>query len=716
MKLLQCMSFFPLRTFYRYTNNTRLQVFQNATQIVDPERIRNVGIIAHIDAGKTTTVERMLYHAGLIRFMGNVDEGNTTMDYMEQERERGITITSAAITIPWNKHRINLIDTPGHVDFTIEVERSLRVLDGAVAILDASAGVETQSLTVWRQANRYHVPRFIYINKMDKPTADLSMCLDSIRQKFAAEPLLLQLPLGHGKQFTGIIDLLNEIKISSNDQTKFSSELLTKERLKLIEKLADIDDKIAELLLFTDKPISNIQLKEAICRLMIRDQRYVPVLIGSSLKNIGVQTLLDGIINFLPSARIIPGSISNMGTLMYIFKTIHDRQKQPLSFARIYSGSVKRRMSLINARTNEKEQIHKVFLPFADNMEDIDEIRAGSIAVLSGFKEASSGDILVSNKKPDLDTFLNDLKQQYTFLPDPGLEAPTPVFFCTIETYSESTQKQLDFALKNIKREDPSLRVRIDEQTGQTILLGMGELHIDIIRDRLKREYGLETYLGPLNVNYRETPRKTIQQTIVWNSTINERHATISITLSIEPIILEDKRIISFSQIQIIRTDEQNFEHLRQEHIEAINHGVRLALSTGLIKGAEVVNIQVKLHDIQLTGSISPALYSAAASDCVRACLRQADCVLLQPMMRVEVICVADRTQVVLDDLARRHSQIIDVQQGISSGGLQESMSTVITRTPLAELIGYSSTLRTLTSGQADFTLAIDGYEPVRIH
>ncbi|CAF1268338.1 unnamed protein product [Rotaria sordida] len=715
MRLFQCMTFFPLRIFYRYVSNTRLQVFQNATQIVDPERIRNVGIIAHIDAGKTTTVERMLYHAGLIRSMGNVDEGNTTMDYMEQERERGITITSAAITIPWIKHRINLIDTPGHVDFTIEVERSLRVLDGAVAILDASAGVETQSLTVWRQANRYHVPRFIYINKMDKPTADLSMCLDSIRQKFAVEPLLLHIPIGHGKQFTGMIDLLNETKISSNDQIKFSSEFLTKERLKLIEKLADIDDKIAELLLFTDKPISNIQLKQSICRLMIRDQRFVPVLIGSSLKNIGVQTLLDAIIDYLPNARIIPGSLSNLGTLIYIFKTIHDRQKQPLSFARIYSGSVKRRISLINTRTNEKEQINKVFLPFADNMEDIDEIRAGSIAVLSGLKEASSGDILVSSKKLDLDTFLNDLKQQYIFLPDPGLEAPTPVFFCTIETYSESGQKQLDFALKNIKREDPSLRIRIDEQTGQTILLGMGELHIDIIRDRLKREYGLETYLGPLNVNYREMPRKFIKQTIVWNSTINEKHATISITLSIEPIILDDKKIISFSQIQITRSDEQNFEYLKQEHVEAINHGVRLALSTGLIKGAEVVNVQVKLHDIQLTGYISPALYSAAASDCVRACLRHADCVLLQPMMRVEVICVADRTQIVLDDLARRHSQIIDVQQGIS-GGLQETMSTIITRTPLAELIGYSSTLRTLTSGQADFTFAIDGYEPVRSH
>ncbi|CAM4745338.1 unnamed protein product [Rotaria magnacalcarata] len=716
MRLFQCVTFFPLRTFHRYTSSTRLQVFQNATQIVDPQRIRNVGIIAHIDAGKTTTVERMLYHAGFIRSMGNVDDGNTTMDYMEQERERGITITSAAITIPWNKHRINVIDTPGHVDFTIEVERSLRVLDGAVAILDASAGVETQSLTVWRQANRYHVPRLIYINKMDKPTANLSMCLASIRQKFGVEPILLHFPLGHGKQFTGMIDLLNETQISSNEQLKISSELVTSERLKLIEKLADIDDKIADLLLFNEKPISNTQLIEAICRLMIRDQRYVPVLVGSSIKNIGVPTLLDAIVNFLPHARTIPGSsISNMGTFMYIFKTVHDRQKLPLSFARIYSGSVKRRMSLFNTRTNEREQINKVFLPFADNMEDIDEIRAGSIAVLSGLKEASSGDILVSNKRPDLDTFLHDLKQKNIFLPDPGLEAPTPVFFCTVETYSESGQKQLDFALKNIKREDPSLRVRIDDQTGQTILLGMGELHIDIIRDRLKREYGLETYLGPLNVNYRESPRKNVQQTIVWNSHINERHATISITLSIEPIVADDKKIIPFSQIRIIRTEEQNFEHLRQEHIEAINLGVRLALSTGLIKGAEIVNTEVKLHDVQFSGSITPALYSAAASDCVRACLRLADCVLLQPVMHVEVVCVADRTQVVLDDLARRHSQIIDVKQGIS-GGLQESMSTVVTRTPLAELIGYSSTLRTITSGQADFTLAIDGYEPVRSH
>ncbi|CAF0724929.1 unnamed protein product [Adineta steineri] len=712
MRLFQCRTNFPLRLFYRYASNTRLQVFQNAVQIVDPQRIRNVGIIAHIDAGKTTTVERMLYHAGFIRSMGNVDDGNTTMDYMEQERERGITITSAAITIPWNKHRINLIDTPGHVDFTIEVERSLRVLDGAVTILDASAGVETQSLTVWRQANRYHVPRLIYINKMDKPTANLSMCLDSIREKFGVEPILLHTPLGQGKQFTGMIDLFNEIIIPANNSSKPPSELLTNDRTKLIEKLADIDDAIAELLLFADKPISTNQLIQAICRLMVNDQRYVPVLVGSSLKNIGVPTLLDAIVNYLPSARIIPTSSSNTDTLMYIFKTIHDRQKQPLSFARVYSGSVKKRMVLTNARTNEREQINKVFLPFADNMEDIDEIRAGSIAVLSGFKEASSGDILVSNRKSTIATHLNDLKQQYPFLPDPGLEAPPPVFFCTIETYSESTQKQLDFALKNIKREDPSLRVRIDDQTGQTILLGMGELHIDIIRDRLKREYDLETYLGPLNVNYRETLRKSTQQTIVWNSSINEKHATISITLSIEPIISQDKKIISFSQIQIVRSDEQNFENLKKEHVEAINHGIRLALSTGLIKGTEVVNIHVKLHDLQLTGFISPALYSAAASDCVRACLRHADCTLLQPMMRVDLVCVADRTQVVLEDLARRHSQIIDVQQG-TSGSVQNSMSTIITRTPLAELIGYSSTLRTLTSGQADFTLAIDGYEPV---
>ncbi|CAF0741323.1 unnamed protein product [Adineta steineri] len=712
MRLFQCITNFPLRLFYRYASNTRLQVFQNAVQIVDPQRIRNVGIIAHIDAGKTTTVERMLYHAGFIRSMGNVDDGNTTMDYMEQERERGITITSAAITIPWNKHRINLIDTPGHVDFTIEVERSLRVLDGAVTILDASAGVETQSLTVWRQANRYHVPRLIYINKMDKPTANLSMCLNSIREKFGVEPILLHTPLGQGKQFTGMIDLFNELIIPANNSSKPPSELLTNDRTKLIEKLADIDDAIAELLLFADKPISTNQLIQAICRLMVNDQRYVPVLVGSSLRNIGVPTLLDAIVNYLPSARIIPTSSSNTDTLMYIFKTIHDRQKQPLSFARVYSGSVKKRMVLTNARTNEREQINKVFLPFADNMEDIDEIRAGSIAVLSGFKEASSGDILVSNRKSTIATHLNDLKQQYPFLPDPGLEAPPPVFFCTIETYSESTQKQLDFALKNIKREDPSLRVRIDDQTGQTILLGMGELHIDIIRDRLKREYELETYLGPLNVNYRETPRKSTQQTIVWNSSINEKHATISITLSIEPIISQDKKIISFSQIQIVRSDEQNFENLKKEHVEAINHGIRLALSTGLIKGTEVVNIHVKLHDLQLTGFISPALYSAAASDCVRACLRHADCTLLQPMMRVDLVCVADRTQVVLEDLARRHSQIIDVQQG-TSGSVQNSMSTIITRTPLAELIGYSSTLRTLTSGQADFTLAIDGYEPV---
>ncbi len=277
------------------------------------------------------------------------------------------------------------------MDFTIEVERSLRVLDGAVTILDASAGVETQSLTVWRQANRYHVPRLIYINKMDKPTANLPMCLDSIRQKFGVEPVLLHTPLGHGKQFNGMIDLLNETIIPSQTSSSSSStELLTRERSKLIEELADIDDIIADLLL-NDKPITIHDLTQAICRLMVNDQYFVPVLVGSSLKNIGVPALLDAIVHFLPSARIIPSSsASNIGTLMYIFKTIHDRQKQPLSFARIYSGSVKRRMAFTNARSNEKEQINKVFLPFADNMEDIDEIRAGSIAVLSGFKDVST--------------------------------------------------------------------------------------------------------------------------------------------------------------------------------------------------------------------------------------------------------------------------------------------------------------------------------------
>ena len=370
----------------------------------------------------------MLYHAGFIRSMGNVDDGNTTMDYMEQERERGITITSAAITIPWKKHRINLIDTPGmfrlprvsrapdqkkkhdiwslsrtcrfhHWSRTIITcprwcSDHSRCISRSVSISDQSdqwkidSGVETQSLTVWRQANRYQVPRFIYINKMDKPMANLSMCLDSIRQKFAVEPILLQKPVGHGKQFIGMIDLLSETIISSDNTLKSSSDVLTSERLKLIEQLADIDDTIAELLL-SDKAISNTHLIQSICRLMTTDkqQRYVPVLLGSSLKNIGVPTLLDGIVNFLPSAQTIPSP--SVGTLMYIFKTIHDRQKQPLSFARVYAGSVKRRMALVNARTNDREQINKVFLPFADNMEDVEEIRAGSIAVLSGLKEVS---------------------------------------------------------------------------------------------------------------------------------------------------------------------------------------------------------------------------------------------------------------------------------------------------------------------------------------
>ncbi|CAF0742938.1 unnamed protein product [Didymodactylos carnosus] len=640
-----------------YRCMSRLKVFEHAKQINDPHKIRNVGIIAHIDAGKTTTVERMLYYTGVIRQMGNVDDGNTTMDYMEQERERGITITSAAITFPWNKHRINLIDTPGHVDFTIEVERSLRVLDGAVTILDSSAGVETQSLTVWRQANNYQLPRIIYLNKLDKPTSNLKLCLESIEQKFNVKPLLLHVPIGHGKQFRGIVDLIHEqfydsssvFKTPATENSKSldknSEEYITilNERMKLIEQIADNDDSIAELLL-TNKNITSDQLKQAIKRLTLSSAKVVPVLCGSSLKNIGIKPVLDSIIDYLPSAFERSSRLLQLnGTIGYIFKTIHDKQKQPLSFARIYAGQLKKRMTLINLRNNEKESIQKVYLPFADDMQDLDEIQAGSIAVISGLKATVSGDILVSSKA--LSTQLIDLKQNSVnaaFIPDPGLEAPTPVFFCTIETFSDSSQRILDEALIHIQREDPSLRVRLDEQTGQTLLLGMGELHIDIIRDRLKREYKLETYLGPLNVNYRETPTIQCKRTTEWNSSLNERKASISITMSISPVVKTDRNVITFKHIQIVRTEEQQFENLKKEYIEAIEHGTKMALTTGCLIGADVVDTHVKLHDLQITGNVSPALYSAAASDCIRACLKEAECILLQPVMRLEVRIIVD--------------------------------------------------------------------------
>ncbi|KAM3599877.1 uncharacterized protein V6R79_013261 [Siganus canaliculatus] len=493
--------------------------------------------MAHIDAGKTTTTERMLFYSGYTRALGDVDDGDTVTDFMTQERERGITIQSAAVTFDWKSYRINLIDTPGHVDFTLEVERALRVLDGAVAVFDASAGVEAQTLTVWRQAEKHHVPCVCFLNKMDKPAANLSFSIDSIRQKLKANPVLLQIPIGSGKNFSGVVDLLTNQKLTwkpaslGGDGRTFErkpldqldeAELLqevSEARTALIEQVADLDDEFAELLLtnFSDDfdAVPPNKLQEAVRRVTLA-RKGVPVLCGSSLKNKGVQPLLDAITDYLPAPSerhhdLVRWYKDDLCALA--FKVLHDKQRGPMVFLRIYSGTLKPQTAVHNINRNSTEKMSRLLVPFADQHVEIPSMTAGNIALTVGLKQTVTGDTIVSSKasaaaaarRAGKDSRAGKQRGEHDSVVLSGVEVPDPVFFCTIEPPTMAKQADLENALNCLQREDPSLKVRLDPDSGQTILCGMGELHIEIIHDRIRREYGIETHLGPLQVAYRET-------------------------------------------------------------------------------------------------------------------------------------------------------------------------------------------------------------------
>ncbi|XP_042681925.1 ribosome-releasing factor 2, mitochondrial [Centrocercus urophasianus] len=517
--------------------------------VVNPHisRIRNIGIMAHIDAGKTTTTERMLYYSGYIRTLGDVDDGDTVTDFMVQERERGITIQSAAVTFDWKDYRINLIDTPGHVDFTVEVERCLRVLDGAVAVFDASAGVEAQTLTVWRQADKHQIPRICFLNKMDKNRASFAYAVESIKQKLKTKPLILQLPIGEAKTFRGLVDVVTKEQIiwkptsDLDDGIFFEQKPLIESdnpslfqevqdaRNTLIEQVADLDDEFAELILGEHSEnfdlVPSNKLRSAIRRVTLA-QKAVPVLCGSALKNRGVQPLLDAITMYLPAPHERSYEFlhwyNDDDLCALAFKVLHDKCRGPLVFIRIYSGSLKPQSAVYNINKSCTERMSRLLLPFADQQIEIPSLMPGNIALAVGLKQSATGDTLVSSKASAVAAARqagrsaggeqrNTSNVERLLLA--GVEVPEPVFFCTIEPPSMAKQQDLDNALSCLQREDPSLKVKIDPDTGQTILCGMGELHIEIIHDRIKREYGIETYLGPLQIAYRETILNAAQAT-----------------------------------------------------------------------------------------------------------------------------------------------------------------------------------------------------------
>uniref|UniRef100_A0A8C9AE55 Ribosome-releasing factor 2, mitochondrial n=1 Tax=Prolemur simus TaxID=1328070 RepID=A0A8C9AE55_PROSS len=651
--------------------------------IINPPiaKIRNIGIMAHIDAGKTTTTERILYYSGYTRSLGDVDDGDTVTDFMAQERERGITIQSAAVTFDWKGYRVNLIDTPGHVDFTLEVERCLRVLDGAVAVFDASAGVEAQTLTVWRQADKHKIPRICFLNKMDKTGASFNYAVESIREKLKAKPLLLQLPVGEAKTFKGMVDVINKEKLlwnpNSGDGKDFERkplletsdpELLketTEARNALIEQVADLDDEFADLVLgefsenFDLLPAEKLQT--AIHRVTLA-QTAVPVLCGSALKNKGIQPLLDAITMYLPSPE--------------------ERNYEFL------------------------ERISRLLLPFADQHIEIPSLTSGNIALTVGLKHTVTGDTIVSSKSSTLAAARRaeregEKKHKQSNEAEKillaGVEIPEPVFFCTIEPPSVAKQPDLDHALKCLQREDPSLKVRVDPDSGQTVLCGMGELHIEIIHDRIKREYGLETYLGPLQIAYRETILNSVRATDTLDRTLGDKRHLVTVEVETRPTETS-------SVMPVIEYAESVGEDLLKVSQEAIENGIRSVCLQGPLLGSPMQDVAITLHSLIIHPGTSTTMISACVSRCVQKALKKANKQVLEPLMNLEITVTKDYLSPVLADLAQRRGNIQEIQT-------RQDNKVVIGFVPLAEMMGYSTVLRTLTSGSATFALELSTYQ-----
>lgn len=690
-------------------------------------RIRNIGIMAHIDAGKTTTTERMLFYGGVTRTIGEVHHGDTVMDYLDQERERGITITSAAITLPWADHRINLVDTPGHVDFTMEVERSLRVLDGAVAILDASAGVEAQTLTVWRQADRYKVPRLVYLNKMDKPSANMTLCLDSIRAKLGTVALPVHLPLGHGKKFRGVVDLINmdklEWDLGSRDRgQRYQKQALTPEdeevwdaallaRCELTDSLADLDTPLAEHVLEVES-LEAAQadfLKQALRRVTL-NQEAVAVLVGSSYKNVGVQPLMDAVIDYLPAPSECeqPAALSlySPSLCALAFKVLHDPQRGGvMTFLRLYSGRLEKGQRIYNVNGERTEKVGQVLIAYADHFKEVTSVEAGNIVVVTGLKVTSTGDTLVASQ-----SVANAAQRKLAAAGDPkaattllGVQVPDPVFFCSVEAPSASQQKALEDALTQLQREDPSLHAEVDEETGQTVLSGMGELHLEVVRNRIRKEHKVDADLGPLQVAYRETSTTRTAQTLEVDKTIGDSRQQVKVSLCISP---DPGHKFKSVTMEYSADNQENLGALRRHHLAAINRGVGSALKSGPVLGCPVVDVRVGLQWCQVGPGTSETMVAAAAAQCLQQVLAEGGCQLMEPVMELEVVVEESLASTILNDLSRRRANILHLSQ-------RHNMRVLTVECPLAELLGYSTAVRTMSSGMASFSMELSHYRLV---
>ena len=668
------------------------------------EKIRNIGFIAHIDAGKTTTTERVLYYTGKIHKLGNVDEGTTTMDYMIQEKERGITITSAVTTCFWSDFIINIIDTPGHVDFTAEVERSLRVLDGVIVILEGVTGVQPQTETVWRQASKYKVPRIIFVNKMDRTGANFRRVVDSIKEKLNINPLLIQLPIGEEEDFEGVIDLIEMKeylweKGGSGEEYEVRdakpNSLINEYRNQLIERVCESDDFLLEKYLDGEK-IENHELKKAIRNGTIKGY-FFPLTFGSSLKNKGIQPLLDAIVDYLPSPVEVPpikGQNPDKETEVIrkpsideplsalIFKVQNDPYIGQLHYIRVYSGKINSGSYVYNSNLKRKERVSRILRLHANKREDIKELKAGELGGIVGLKDSSTGDTICDEDNPII-------LEQIVF--------PEPVISIAIEPKSESEQDKLSLALRKFVLEDPTFKLRFDEETGQTIISGMGELHLEIIVDRLTREFGISARVGKPEVNYRETITKEVIEEGKYIKQSGGKGLYGHVVLKIYP--LKEEKFLFKNKIR--------GGAIPDEFVPAVEEGIKSSLETGIVLGYPAINIGVELID----GSYHPVdsseiAYRIAASKAFKDGAKKANPILLEPVMEVEIITPEEYLGDILQGISLRRGKINNIE-------LEANLRIIIAHVPLSELFGYATELRSLSQGRASYSMQFSSYEVV---
>ena len=676
------------------------------TRTTGIEHYRNIGIMAHIDAGKTTTTERILYYTGRSYKIGEVHDGNAVMDWMEQEQERGITITSAATTAFWKDHRINIIDTPGHVDFTIEVERSLRVLDGAVAVFDAVAGVEPQSEAVWRQADKYNVPRMCFVNKMDRMGANFSRCVDMIIERLGATPIVIQLPWGAEEKFLGIIDLV-KVKAMRWKAETLGAEMVEEEipdemkkqvaeaREKMIELAVENDDETMEKYLEGETPSEETLIK--CIRKGTISSKHVPVLCGSAFKNKGVQPLLDAVIKYLPAPSDLPPvegekedgtkitrqPKDDEPTSVLAFKIMNDPFVGSLTFARVYSGKITAGMQLLNTVKDKKERVGRMLLMHSNSREDIKEACAGDIVALCGLKDTTTGDTLCEGSNP--------LVLEKMIFPEPVIEV-------AIEPKTKADQERMSTALGRLASEDPSFRVASDEESGQTIIKGMGELHLEIIVDRMKREFKVEADVGAPQVAYRETITKKTEVDYTHKKQTGGAGQFARISIIFEP----GEKGSGFTFIPKIVGGA-----VPKEYIPGVEKGLRQAMNNGVVAGYPVIDVQATLFDGSHHDVDSSVLaFEIASRAAFREAIPKAGAKLLEPIMKVEVVTPEDYMGDIIGDLSSRRGQVEAMEQ-------RGNARVIEAQVPLANMFGYVNTLRSMSQGRAQYSMLFDSYAQV---